>query len=233
MHTLEMKKRGFIKKTRLWRPLLHEMWKRQPLFHSHVCTKPTLESDGAGGVQSQHLPNVIYAVKFLFTGIFYYTCEWALQKNMCKHQIAVILTCTYIFQEDIINYYGTWYASHHGGLGHMFADPRHIPNDMESNDDDEDEHLEGDDGIMEFDGLMNMEYNDLPMGAIVGFNDTINSSTPMERALAQLVITMQKITNECKEGDATLCEHATSHMRILAYNIRNIHLIKANAVLHP
>jgi hypothetical protein len=55
---------------------------------------------------------------------------------------------------------------------------------MESNDDDEDEHLEGDDGIMEFDGLMNMEQNDLPMGAIVGSNDTINSSTPMERAFA-------------------------------------------------
>jgi hypothetical protein len=50
----------------------------------------------------------------------------------------------------------------------MFADPRHIPDDMESNDDDENDHLEGDDGIM------NMEQNDLPMGAIVGSNDTIN-----------------------------------------------------------
>jgi hypothetical protein len=76
---------------------------------------------------------------------------------MCKHQIVVILTCTYISQEDIIHYYGTWYGSHHGRLGHMFADPRHIPNDMEFNDDDDNEHLEGDDGIMEFDGLMNME----------------------------------------------------------------------------
>jgi hypothetical protein len=66
----------------------------------------------------------------------------------------------------------------------MFVDPRHIPADMESNDDDEDEHLEGDDGIMEFDGLMNMEKNDLPMGAIVGSSDTMNSSTPMEKALA-------------------------------------------------
>jgi hypothetical protein len=55
---------------------------------------------------------------------------------------------------------------------------------MESNDDDEDEHLEGDDGIMEFDGLKSVEQIDLPMGAIVGFNDTINSSTPMERAFA-------------------------------------------------
>jgi hypothetical protein len=101
---------------------------------------------------------------------------------------------------------------------------------MESNDYDKDEHLEGDDGIMEFNGLMNMEQNDLPMGATVGFNDTINSSTPMERALAQLVTTMQNITNECKEGDVTLCEHATSHMRVLACNIRNIHLTKTNAI---
>jgi hypothetical protein len=90
---------------------------------------------------------------------------------------------------------------------------------MESNDDDKVEHLKGDDGIMEFDGLMNMEQNDLPMGAIVGSNDIINSSTPMERALAQLVTIMQETTNECKEGDVTLCEHATSHMRILACNI--------------
>jgi hypothetical protein len=97
----------------------------------------------------------------------------------------------------------------------MFADPQHIPYDMESNDYDEDDHLEGDDGIMEFDGIMNMEQNDLPMGAIIRSNETINSSTPMERALAQLVITMQAITNECKEGDVTLCEHATSHMKVL------------------
>ncbi len=97
---------------------------------------------------------------------------------MCKHQIVVILTCINIFQEDIIRYHGTWYGSHHGGLGHMFADPRHILDDMESNDDDEDEPLECDDG------LMNMEQNDLPMGAIVRSNDTINSSTPMERTIA-------------------------------------------------
>jgi hypothetical protein len=70
---------------------------------------------------------------------------------------------------------------------------------MESNDDDEDEHFEGDDGIMEFDGLKSTEQSDLPMGAIVRSSDAINSSTPMERAFTQLVITMQEITNECKK----------------------------------
>jgi len=104
---------------------------------------------------------------------------------------------------------------------------------MESNDDDENARLESDDGIMEFDGLMNMEQNDLPMGAIVVSNDTINSSTPMEKALAQLVTSMQEITNECKEGDVTLCEHATSHMRVLACNIHSIRLTKANVISRP
>jgi len=86
---------------------------------------------------------------------------------------------------------------------------------------------------VEFDGFKSMEQNDLLMGAIVRSSDTINSSTLMERALAQLVTTMQEITNECKEGDVTLCEYATSHLRVLACNIRNIHPIKANAILHP
>ncbi len=54
----------------------------------------------------------------------------------------------------------------------------------------------------------------------------------MERAIAQLVITMQEITNEYKEGNVTLCEHATSHMKVLTCNICNIRLTKANAFLH-
>jgi hypothetical protein len=37
---------------------------------------------------------------------------------------------------------------------------------------------------MEFNVLMTMEHNDFPMGAIIGFSDTINSSTPMERVFA-------------------------------------------------
>jgi hypothetical protein len=104
---------------------------------------------------------------------------------------------------------------------------------MESNDDDEDEHLESDDEIMKFDGFMNMEQSDLPMGAIIGSSDTINLSTPMEKALAQFVTIMQKITNENKESDVTLYEHATSHMRVLVCNIHNISLTKANVILHP
>ncbi len=91
-----------------------------------------------------------------------------------------------------MHYYGTWYGSHYVGLGHMFVDPQHILDDMESNNDGKDEHLKGDDGIMEFNGLMTMEQNDHPMGDIVRSNETISSSTPTERAFAQLVTICKK-----------------------------------------
>jgi hypothetical protein len=54
----------------------------------------------------------------------------------------------------------------------------------------------------------------------------------MEKAITQLVTIMQEITNECKEGNLTLCEHATLHMRVLTCNICNIHVTKTNAFLH-
>jgi len=162
MHTLEMKKRGFIKNKVMEAIITQSVEKATLIPLSHVY-QPTLRSDGAWAIRSQRLPNVIYTVKFPFTKMFCCTCEWALRGNMCKHQIKVIITCTDIFQQDIIHYCGTWYGSHRGRLGHMFAHPQHIPVDMESNDDDEDDHLEGDDGIMKFDGLMNMEQNDLPL----------------------------------------------------------------------
>ncbi len=168
MHTLEMKKKGFIKNKVMEAIITWNVEKATLIPLTHVY-QPTLKSDGAWGVWSQCLPNVIYVVKFPFTEIFCCTCEWALRGNICKHQIAQ----TFLKRISFI-------IVEHG----MFADPWHIPDDMESNDDDEDEHLEGDDGIMEFDGLMNMEQNYLPMGAIIGSNDTINSSTPMEKTFA-------------------------------------------------
>jgi hypothetical protein len=68
-----------------------------------------------------------------------------------------------------------WYGSDGGGLGHMFVDPRHIPNEMESNDDGENEHFKGDQGIMDFDRLMTMKHNDLFMGGVVRSSEIRNS----------------------------------------------------------
>jgi hypothetical protein len=122
MHTLEMKKKGFIKNKVIEAIITRSVEKTAFIPLTHVY-QPTFGSDGTWGVRNEHLPNVIYAMKFPFTEIFCCTCEWALQGNMRKHQIAIIFKCTDISQKDIIHYCGTWYGSHRGGLGHMFVDP--------------------------------------------------------------------------------------------------------------
>ncbi len=99
-----IEKKGFIKNKCMEAIITRKVEKVALIPLTHVY-QPTLENDGAWGVRSQCLPNVIYMVKFPFTKIFCWTCEWALRRNMCKHQIVVILTGTDISQEDIIHYY--------------------------------------------------------------------------------------------------------------------------------
>jgi hypothetical protein len=70
-------KRGFIKNKVMEVIITRNVEKATLIPLTHVY-QPTLESDGAWGVQSQRLPNVIYAMKFPFTEIFCCTCEWAL-----------------------------------------------------------------------------------------------------------------------------------------------------------
>jgi len=89
-------KKGFIK-NKVMGAIITQNVEKGALIPLINVYQPTLESDGVWGVHSQHLPNIIYAVKFPFTEIFCYTCEWALRGNMCNHQIVVIFTCTYIF----------------------------------------------------------------------------------------------------------------------------------------
>jgi hypothetical protein len=74
MHTLEMKKIGFIKNKIVEAIVTQSVEKTTLIPLTHVY-QPTLESDGASG---QHLPNVTYAMKFLFTKLSCSTCEWAL-----------------------------------------------------------------------------------------------------------------------------------------------------------
>ncbi len=76
-HIGNEKKEGFIKNKVMEAIITQSMEKIAFIPFTHVY-QPTLESDGAWGVQNQRLPNVIYAVKFPFIEIFCYTCEWAL-----------------------------------------------------------------------------------------------------------------------------------------------------------
>jgi len=77
MHTLEMKKRGFIKNKVCAGHCYTKCGKAAFIPFTYVY-QPTLESDEAWGIQSQHLRNITYEVKFPFTKISCCTCEWAL-----------------------------------------------------------------------------------------------------------------------------------------------------------
>ncbi len=183
MHTLKMKKKGFIKNKVVEATITRSVKKATLIPLTHVY-QLTVESDVAWGVWSQRLPNIIYAMKFSFTKISCCTCEWALWRNMCKHQIVMILTCINITHEYIIHYYWNMVWITLWRVGSHVCGLTTYSKWYGVNDDGENEHLEGDDEIMEFNVLMTMEHNDFPMGAIIGFSDTINSSTPMERVFA-------------------------------------------------
>ncbi len=52
------------------------------------------ETSRAWMVQSQQHLNMTYKVPLPFTKYACCTCEWALHGNLCKHQVAIFLTCT-------------------------------------------------------------------------------------------------------------------------------------------
>jgi hypothetical protein len=64
MHTLKMKKKGFIKNKVVEAIVTQNVEKIALIPPTHVY-QPTLESDGAWGVWSQRLPNVTFAMKYL------------------------------------------------------------------------------------------------------------------------------------------------------------------------
>jgi hypothetical protein len=59
------------------------------------------ENDHAWMVQSQQHPNMTYKVPLPFIKYACCTCEWALRGNLCKHQVAIFLTCTDLTKENI------------------------------------------------------------------------------------------------------------------------------------
>jgi hypothetical protein len=69
MHTLKMKKKGFIKNKVMEAIITRSVEKETFIPFTHVY-QPTLETNGTWGVRSQHLPKVIYVVKFPFIEIF-------------------------------------------------------------------------------------------------------------------------------------------------------------------
>jgi hypothetical protein len=85
-----------------------------------------------------------YKVQLPFTKYACCTCEWALHGNLCKHQVAIFLTCTDLTKENIIQYCGTWYGFNREGFVAIFIDLTYLHIYANESDDDEasEDHFE-------------------------------------------------------------------------------------------
>jgi hypothetical protein len=146
MHTIEMKKHEFIRNNVVERIVKTSVEKATLILHTNVThgIDDSNETNHACMVRSQQHPNMTYKVPLPFTKYVYCTCEWALRGNLCKHQVAIFLTCTNLTKENIIQYCGTWYGSNRGGFAAMFANPTYLHiYDNESDDEEADQdHFE-------------------------------------------------------------------------------------------
>jgi hypothetical protein len=64
-------------------------------------------------------------------------------------------------------------------------------------------------------------------------NQPSSSSTPTKKTLVRMGDIMQENINEIKEGGVQFIDRTTSLLRVIATNVQNICLFRANEVMHP
>jgi hypothetical protein len=166
------------------------------------------DGDGVWWVRSQHHPSVIYKIHAPFTKYASFTCEWALQGNFYKHQIVVLLMCTNLTTNNIIDYCGMYYGTHRGGLKCMFTNSRYLQfKNGASNDEDYNQDLVDEVGIVDIGGLIATDGD----SCLDNLNVLEGSSTPMDRTLIRLCEIMVDITiDSIASASVELCNHARS-----------------------
>jgi hypothetical protein len=143
MHIVEMKKCMFIRNKVVERIVKTSAEKATliPLTNVTHGIDDLNETGHTWMVRNQQHPNMTYKVPLPFTKYACCTCEWALRGNLCKHQVAIFLTCTDFTRKNIIQYCGRWYGFDCGGFATMFVDVTYLHiYDNESNDEEADEY---------------------------------------------------------------------------------------------
>jgi hypothetical protein len=108
MHTTKMKKHGFIRNKVVECIVKTNVEKATLIPHTNVIHKidDSNEVGHAWMVQNQQHLNMTYKVPLPFTKYVCCTCEWALCENLCKHQVAIFLTCTDLIKKNSFNIVG-------------------------------------------------------------------------------------------------------------------------------
>jgi hypothetical protein len=101
---------------------------------------------------------------------------------LCKHQDTILLTCTDLTKENIIQYCGTWYGYDYGGFVAMFMNLTylHIYHN-ESNDEEADENHFEKPWVVDMCELMSMDDTSPNVKKEKDHNQPSSSSTSMEK----------------------------------------------------
>jgi hypothetical protein len=177
------------------------------------------ETGHAWMVRSQHHLTMTCKVPLSFTKYVCCTCEWALHGNLCKHQVAIFLTCTNPTKENIIQYCGTWYGSNCGSFTAMFVDLTylHIYNN-ESDDEEADENHYEKPWFVDMCKFMRPNDTSPNVEKEENHNQPSSSSTPTKKTLDRMGGIMQEIINKIKEG-VEFINHTTSLLHVIATNV--------------
>jgi hypothetical protein len=231
-----MKKCKFIKNKVVERIVKTNIEKATLIPHTNV-THGIDDSNKIGHgwmVRNQQHPNMTYYVPLPFTKYVCCTCEWALRGNLCKHQVAIFLTCIDPTKENIIQYCGTWYGSHRVGFATMFANPNYLHiYDNEYDDEEADKNHYEKPWVVDMFELMKSDDTSPNVEKKKNHNQPSSSSTPRKKVLARMGDIMQKIINEVKEGGVQLIDHTTSLSHVIATDVQGICLSKVNEFMHP
>jgi hypothetical protein len=153
-------------------------------------------------------------------------------ENLCKHQVVIFLICINLTKDNIIQYYGTWYGSNHGGFATMFVDLTYLHlYDNEFDDEEPNEDNVEEPWVFNMGGLLTLDDISPNVEGNKDDNQPSISNAPTKKALAQINDVVQEIINEVKEGGIQLIDHATSLLCVVASNVQNIHLSKVNEIM--
>jgi len=152
------------------------------ITHINV-TQFTLEGEdnvNAWKVKNQTHIHVIYNLNYIFIEYASFTCKWALCGNLCKHQVIILLACSDLTNDDIINYCGMWYGSNRGGLNAMFVDLKYLQvHDGSSEDESYEEDMIDGAYVVDIGGFLDIDDNSLFSFDGVHNDEHESSSTPM------------------------------------------------------
>ncbi len=123
-----------------------------------VGVNVSVDGDNLWQMRSQQHLGVTYKIPTPFTEYTNGTCEWALRDNFCKHQVIILLTCTGLTSNNIIEYCNTYFGTHCGSLKSMFIDLTYLQlDDGAFNDEDCNEDWVDEVNIVDIEGFATMD----------------------------------------------------------------------------